>query len=137
MAIDWASYHPPIPVDTSLQIIDDMDVATLRKYIDWTPFFMTWSLVGKYPSIFDHEEVGEEAKRLFDDANALLDRVEKEKLLQAKGICKLFPFASVGDDIEVYEDESRIIRSLIYCIIFASKPRNPKGLITACQITLR
>ncbi len=108
VVIDWAAYTPPKPQDTSLQIIDDMDVATLRRYIDWTPFFMTWSLVGKYPTIFDHEDVGEEAKRLFDDANALLDCVEKEGLLKAKGICRIFPAASVGDDIEVYQDESRI-----------------------------
>jgi len=82
-------------------------VATLRQYIDWTPFFLTWSLVGKYPTIFDHEEVGEEAKRLFEDANEWLDRIEREGLLKARGMCGLFPAASVGDDIEVYTDESR------------------------------
>jgi 5-methyltetrahydrofolate--homocysteine methyltransferase len=104
---DWNSYTPPAPAKPGIHIIDQCDVATLRPYIDWTPFFMTWSLMGKYPTIFEHEEVGEEAKRLFDDANALLDRVEKEGLLQAKGICGLFPAASVGDDIEVYSDETR------------------------------
>jgi len=68
---------------------------------------MTWSLVGKYPAILEHEEVGEEAKRLFKDANELLDRVEREKLLEVRGMCALLPAASVGDDIEVYTDESR------------------------------
>ncbi|MDC0611769.1 methionine synthase [Vibrio sp.] len=105
--IDWAAYTPPAPVKPGIHVIEDMDVAILRQYIDWTPFFMTWSLMGKYPAIFEHEEVGEEAKRLFNDANALLDQVEAEGLLKAKGICGIFPAASVGDDIEVYSDESR------------------------------
>ncbi|MDD9157395.1 methionine synthase [Aliivibrio sp. S4TY2] len=105
--IDWVNYTPPVPVKPGVHIIDDMDVATLREYIDWTPFFMTWSLMGKYPAILEHEEVGEEAKRLYKDANDLLDRVEKEGLLKARGMCALFPANSVDDDIEVYTDESR------------------------------
>nr|WP_202603575.1 methionine synthase [Vibrio toranzoniae] len=107
VAIDWDAYTPPAPAKPGVHIFNDFDVATLRNYIDWTPFFMTWSLVGKYPAILDHEEVGEEAKRLFRDANDLLDRVEKEKLLEARGMCAMFPANSVGDDIEVYTDESR------------------------------
>ncbi|EOS8555053.1 methionine synthase [Vibrio vulnificus] len=107
VAIDWQSYTPPEPSQPGVHVFDDFDVATLRQYIDWTPFFLTWSLVGKYPTIFDHEEVGEEAKRLFEDANEWLDRIEREGLLKARGMCGLFPAASVGDDIEVYTDESR------------------------------
>ncbi|MGF1846441.1 methionine synthase [Vibrio lentus] len=107
VAIDWRSYTPPAPAKPGVHIFNDFDVATLRQYIDWTPFFMTWSLVGKYPAILEHEEVGEEAKRLFKDANDLLDRVQKEKLLEARGMCAMFPANSVGDDIEVYTDESR------------------------------
>ncbi|QPK05281.1 methionine synthase [Vibrio kanaloae] len=107
VAIDWDTYTPPAPAKPGVHIFNDFDVATLRNYIDWTPFFITWSLVGKYPAILDHEEVGEEAKRLFKDANDLLDRVEKEKLLEARGMCAMFPANSVGDDIEVYTDESR------------------------------
>ncbi|HFQ5327913.1 TPA: methionine synthase [Vibrio vulnificus] len=107
VAIDWQSYTPPVPSRPGVHVFDDFDVATLRQYIDWTPFFLTWSLVGKYPTIFDHEEVGEEAKRLFEDANEWLDRIEREGLLKARGMCGLFPAASVGDDIEVYTDESR------------------------------
>ncbi|PMM06967.1 methionine synthase [Vibrio splendidus] len=107
VAIDWNAYTPPAPAKPGVHIFKGFDVATLRKYIDWTPFFMTWSLVGKYPAIFDHEEVGEEAKRLFKDANDLLDRVQREKLLEARGMCAMFPANSVGDDIEVYTDESR------------------------------
>lgn len=107
VAIDWDAYTPPAPAKPGVHIFNDFDVAMLRNYIDWTPFFMTWSLVGKYPAILEHEEVGEEAKRLFKDANDLLDRVEKEKLLEARGMCAMFPANSVGDDIEVYTDESR------------------------------
>ncbi|MDE1336353.1 methionine synthase [Vibrio aestuarianus] len=107
VAIDWSSYTPPVPLKPGVHVFNDFDVATLRQYIDWTPFFMTWSLMGKYPAIFDHEEVGEEAQRLFKDANELLDRVEREGLLKARGMCALFPAASIGDDIEVYSDESR------------------------------
>ncbi|ELK8590121.1 TPA: methionine synthase [Vibrio vulnificus] len=107
VVIDWQSYTPPAPSQPGVHVFDDFDVATLRQYIDWTPFFLTWSLVGKYPTIFEHEEVGEEAKRLFEDANEWLDRIEQEGLLKARGMCGLFPAASVGDDIEVYTDESR------------------------------
>ena len=107
VAIDWEQYTPPAPCKKGVQVFDNFDVATLRQYIDWTPFFMTWSLMGKYPAILDHEEVGEEARRLFKDANDLLDRVEQEGLLKARGMCAMFPANSVGDDIEVYTDESR------------------------------
>lgn len=107
VAINWDSYTPPVPLKPGVHVFNDFDVSTLRQYIDWTPFFMTWSLMGKYPAIFDHEEVGEEALRLFKDANELLDRVEREGLLEACGMCALFPAASIGDDIEVYSDESR------------------------------
>lgn len=105
--IDWVSYTPPAPHKPGIHIFDNFNISELREYIDWTPFFMTWSLMGKYPAILEHEEVGEEAKRLYKDANDLLDRVEKEKLLEARGMCALFPANSVGDDIEVYTDESR------------------------------
>lgn len=107
VAINWDSYTPPVPLKPGVHVFNDFDVSTLRQYIDWTPFFMTWSLMGKYPAIFDHEEVGEEALRLFKDANELLDRVERKGLLEARGMCALFPAASIGDDIEVYSDESR------------------------------
>ncbi|WP_375751541.1 methionine synthase [Vibrio sp. HN007] len=107
VALDWDTYTPPKPAKPGVHIIEDMDIATLRNYIDWTPFFMTWSLMGKYPAILEHEEVGEEAKKLFKDANDWLDRVESEKLFTASGICGLFPAANIGDDIEVYTDESR------------------------------
>ena len=83
------------------------DLATLRHYIDWTPFFLTWSLAGKYPRILDDEIVGEQAKSLFADANAMLDKIIEEKTLEAKGVFGLFPANRVQDDIEIYADENR------------------------------
>jgi methionine synthase (B12-dependent) (EC 2.1.1.13) len=104
---DWANYTPPQPVKPGIHVYDDVPIATLRQYIDWTPFFMTWSLSGKFPAILDHELVGEEARRLHEDANAWLDRFEHEGLIAAKGVCGLFPANSIEDDIEVYTDASR------------------------------
>ena len=83
------------------------DLATLRNYIDWTPFFLTWSLAGKYPRILEDEVVGEQAKSLFNDANAMLDKIIEENSLQAKGVIGFFPANRVNDDVEIYTDGSR------------------------------
>ncbi|NUY57307.1 methionine synthase [Salinivibrio sp. EAGSL] len=104
---DWAHYTPPQPARPGVHVYDNVSIATLRQYIDWTPFFMTWSLSGKFPAILDHELVGEEARRLYEDANAWLDRFEHEGLIAAKGVCGVFPANSLEDDIEVYTDTSR------------------------------
>ncbi|TPV61898.1 methionine synthase [Aestuariibacter sp. GS-14] len=80
---------------------------TLRNYIDWTPFFLTWSLAGKYPRILTDEVVGEQAQSLFDDANAMLDKVIADQSLQAKGVIGLFPANRQDDDVVVYADETR------------------------------
>jgi len=96
---DWETVDIPTPSFLGLRTIDEMDLATLREYIDWTPFFMTWQLIGKYPKIFDDENIGEEAKKLYADANAMLDRVVDEKLLTAKGVYGFWPATSMGDDV--------------------------------------
>jgi 5-methyltetrahydrofolate--homocysteine methyltransferase len=95
------------PVKPGTTLLEDVTVEALRPYIDWTPFFMAWELHGRYPQIFDDAKYGVEAKKLFDDANTLLDRIEQEKLLGLKGIAGIFPANSKGDDIEVFSDESR------------------------------
>lgn len=105
--LDWDNYTPSKPNQLSAQVFDEFSITTLKDYIDWTPFFMTWSLSGKYPTIFEHELVGEEAKRLYKDANDLLDKVESESMMTVRGMCQMFPANSIGDDIEVYKDESR------------------------------
>lgn len=126
VAIDWATYTPPVPAKPGTHVFDDFDVSILRNYIDWTPFFMTWSLMGKYPAILDHEEVGEEARRLFQDANEWLDRIEREGLMKARGMCALFPANSTGDDIEVYTDESRSqVAHVLYNL--RQQTEKPKG----------
>ncbi len=83
------------------------DIATLRKYIDWTPFFLTWSLAGKYPRILTDEVVGEQAQSLFDDANEMLDNLIANGGLEAKGVMGLFPANRQDDDVVIYTNESR------------------------------
>lgn len=124
--LDWETYIPPAPLKTGIHIFDNMTVSELRPYLDWTPFFLTWALMGKYPAILEHEEVGEEARRLFNDANALLDRIEQEGLLTMRGMCGIFPAASVEDDIEVYTDESRtqVLKVLHH---LRQQTKKPKG----------
>ncbi|MFH7586338.1 methionine synthase [Oceanimonas smirnovii] len=105
--IDWDAYTPPVPVKPGIHEFRDVPISVLREYIDWTPFFLTWSLAGKYPRILEDEVVGEEAKRLFADANAMLDKLAAEGELSCAGVIGLFPANSVGDDVEIYADESR------------------------------
>ncbi len=107
MALDWANYSPPQPFLPGLTVFGDYDLAELRPYIDWTPFFRTWELVGKFPHIFDDPIVGESARNLWQDAQKMLDQLIAEKWLTAKGVIGLFPAASAGDDIVVYTDASR------------------------------
>lgn len=105
-AIEWENYTPPVAHKLGIQAVE-ASIETLRNYIDWTPFFMTWSLAGKYPRILEDEIVGEEARRLFADANQMLDKLSAEDLLHPKGVVGLFPANRVGDDIEIYRDERR------------------------------
>ncbi|MFC3031916.1 methionine synthase [Pseudoalteromonas fenneropenaei] len=115
LKLDWQNYTPPVPKALGVTEFKDVSIATLRAYIDWTPFFMTWSLAGKYPRILQDEVVGEEATRLFHDANAMLDELEASKSLQPLGVIGLFPANRVGDDIEIYTDESRTERLDLAC----------------------
>lgn len=106
--IDWKQYTPPVPNFTGVKVLEDYPLDTLRKYIDWTPFFITWELNGKYPAIFDDPIKGVEAKKLFNDANNLLDYIIKNKLLKANGVFGIFPANSINhDDIEIYSSEDR------------------------------
>jgi len=105
--IDWTTYQPPKPNQLGIQVIKAMSIDVLREYIDWTPFFLTWGLAGKYPRILKDKVVGKEAQRVFDDALEMLDKVAKEGEISANGIVGIFPANSVGDDIEIYSDESR------------------------------
>jgi 5-methyltetrahydrofolate--homocysteine methyltransferase len=95
------------PSFTGTKVFDDFPLSELRDYIDWTPFFMTWELAGRYPKILNDELVGKEAQKLFDDANRLLDQVIGGKLLTAKGVIGFWPANSVGDDVELALENNR------------------------------
>ncbi len=107
LRIDWKNSKVTKPAFIGNKIFSDFPLEELREVIDWTPFFQTWELKGKYPNIFDDQSNGKEAKKLFDDANKLLDEVVKAKALTAKAVIGLYPANSVGDDIELYTDDSR------------------------------
>ncbi|MHB8411990.1 MAG: methionine synthase [Candidatus Acidiferrales bacterium] len=106
-AFDWSGYQPPRPSFTGVRVHDCVPLPEIVSYIDWTPFFHAWELRGIYPRIFEQEEVGPKAKELFDDAQILLQRIVREKLLVARGVIGFFPANSVLEDIEIYTDESR------------------------------
>ena len=105
--IDWQAADIPQPGFTGIRIEKDFPLETLVEYIDWSPFFHAWELRGRYPNIFEDEVVGEKAKELFDDAQDLLKRILDEKRFTAKCVYGLFPANRVGDDVELYTDDSR------------------------------
>ncbi|CAN5224368.1 methionine synthase [soil metagenome] len=111
---DWSSYEPPKPEFLGVRVVTtdpgsagEISLETLVPFIDWSPFFHTWELRGRYPAIFEDETVGSQARELFDDAQKLLDRIVQEKLLTARGVYSFWPANSVGDDVELYIDDSR------------------------------
>ena len=106
--IDWDEYTPPVPAQLGLQVFDSVALDELQPYIDWSPFFHTWELAGRYPRILEDEIIGEEATKLFKDAQDMLKKLVDEKLLTARAVAGVFPANSVNDDdIELYTDESR------------------------------
>ena len=104
---DWPSVTPPEPTFLGLKTFDAYDLAELTTRIDWTPFFRTWELKGNYPAIFEDKTVGEVATDLFNDAQAMLQRIVGEQWLGAKAAIGFFPANAVGDDVEVYTDDTR------------------------------
>jgi len=117
LQVEWSAYTPPRPSFTGLRVSSPVPLEEIVPYIDWTPFFHVWELRGAYPRIFDQPEVGARARELFDDASRLLDRIVDEKLLEARAATGFFPAASVGDDIEVYTDESRkTVRAIFHTL---------------------
>lgn len=107
LKLAWSDYTPPEPKTPGLTVFDDFDLAELTTRIDWSPFFETWELRGKYPNILSDAVVGETAQSLYNDAQAMLQRVIGEKWLHAKAVVGLWPANAVGDDIEVYADKNR------------------------------
>ena len=106
--IEWDGYSPPRPQKLGIEVFDNYPIRELAEYIDWGPLFKAWEMKGRFPDLFDDPVAGEVAKNLYDDAQALLERIAEEKLLTAKGIIGLFPANMVGsDDVEIYADENR------------------------------
>jgi len=106
--IEWRAEDVSKPTKTGVTVLRDVPIATLREYIDWTPFFHTWELKGVFPRILEHATYGEQAKKIYAEANELLDTlVSSKKLLTANGVYGLFPANAVGDDVELYTDETR------------------------------
>ena len=105
--IEWRAEDVPVPEFTGVRALENFPLAELREFIDWSPFFHAWGLKGIYPRILEHAEHGPQARQVFADGNALLDRVIAEELLTARGVYGLFPASAAGDDVELYADETR------------------------------
>ena len=107
--IDWAGFTPAVPKKPGIQVFNNYPLEEIRPYIDWTPFFSTWMLKGKYPAIFENDTVGKEARKLYDDANKMLDEIIAGKKLKANGIAGLFPANSDGDDVKVFSNDGSVL----------------------------
>lgn len=105
--IDWSAYTPPKPAFIGTRIFENYDLAEIARYIDWTPFFQTWELKGRYPAILNDEKQGAAARQLFEDAQAMLTKIIAEKWFNPKAVIGLWPAGAIGDDIRVFTDESR------------------------------
>jgi 5-methyltetrahydrofolate--homocysteine methyltransferase len=105
--INWRDAHIPKPKFLGIKHFENYPIEEIRERIDWTPFFRTWEMKGRYPQILDDERVGNEARKLFNDAQEMIDQVIKEKWLTSKAVIGIFPANSVGDDIELFSDENR------------------------------
>ncbi|QWD39415.1 methionine synthase [Polynucleobacter paneuropaeus] len=105
--IDWANYTPEKPKFIGRRVFKNFALGEIAKYIDWTPFFQTWDLAGKFPAILDDEVVGVEARKVFEDAQALLKKLIQGQWLQADAVVAFYPANTIGDDIVLYGDESR------------------------------
>ncbi|NTU69058.1 MAG: methionine synthase [Chlorobiaceae bacterium] len=117
LAIDRDREVPVAPKKSGVTVLENVTATDLRPYIDWTPFFRSWELHGRYPQILDDATVGAEAKKLFDDANVLLDRLAGRNLPGIRGVAGIFPANSVGDDIFIYTDDSRTtIRTILHTL---------------------
>ena len=105
--IAWRAEDIPTPAFTGIRVLDNFPLATLREFIDWSPLFHTWGLKGIYPRILEHETQGEQARQIFADANALLDRIIEKSEITARGVHGFFPASAVDDDVELYTDGTR------------------------------
>jgi 5-methyltetrahydrofolate--homocysteine methyltransferase len=123
--IDWTSFNPVKPSFLGIRAFPNYNLASLVPYIDWTPFFQAWELSGRYPQILTDNKVGAEAKKLFDDAQDLLKRLIAEKWVTASAVVGFWPANSIGDDIEVYTDDTRASQRTILHTLRQQIARDP------------
>jgi 5-methyltetrahydrofolate--homocysteine methyltransferase len=116
LKIDWEKETPVVPKKIGIHVFDNIELREIANYIDWTPFFQTWELAGKYPAILSDEIVGEEATRLFADAKEMLHQIIDEKWLQAKAVVGIFEANAVEDDIEIYDSSTGNLHS-VFCTL--------------------
>ncbi len=136
LAIDWTNYQPKKPSFLGTRVVDDIDLAALVDTIDWTPFFISWELAGKYPKIFDDDIVGEHAKDLFDNAQIMLKKIIDEKWLEAKAVIGFWPANQINDDdIELYDESGNAMATCHHLRQQAKKPDNKPQLSLADFIT--
>jgi 5-methyltetrahydrofolate--homocysteine methyltransferase len=129
--IDWAHYQPPTPAEPGTQVYHEIRLDEIAAYIDWTFFFHAWQLKGRYPQILDDPEKGGEARKLHDDALAMLHRIITERWLEARAVIGLFPANAMGDDVLVYGDETRIDPRITFHFL-RKQGRQPKGRPNEC-----
>lgn len=125
---DWPNIHIPKPSFTGLRVIENLPIEELVPYIDWSPFFSAWELAGKYPQIFDDKIVGKQARETFDEAQKLLKHICAEKIFTMRAVYGFFPAQSVGDDIEIYTDESRHELRATFHMLRQQAPKPEKAL---------
>jgi len=124
--IEWQGYTPPKPRAMGIEVFTDYDLEAIRSYIDWTPFFHTWQLKASYPRILEDAEKGETARKLFAEANHMLDRMVEEKWLRASGIYGLFPANAVqGDDLSVFRNSDRDEKLITFHFLRQQQQRPP------------
>lgn len=129
--VDWSNYTPPKPNFLGVKHFTNYPIAEIVPYIDWTPFFQTWELAGRYPKILDDAIIGQTARNLFNDAQAMLNKIIEENWLEANAVIGFFPANSVGDDIEVYTDENRD-QVLMRFHMLRQQTRKPQNKANLC-----
>jgi 5-methyltetrahydrofolate--homocysteine methyltransferase len=125
LKLDWPGYMPPKPTFLGTRSFNGYDLAELARYIDWTPFFHAWELKGTFPRILDDDKYGEAARALYDDAQAILKQRIAEKWLTANAVVGFWPANAVGDDIELYSDDTRSKRLATLHTIRQQMAREP------------
>jgi len=128
--VDWSSYQPPKPEFLGVRVACP-SIVDLARYIDWSPFFHTWEMRGRYPAIFDDPKFGKQARELFDDAQELLGEIAEKNLLTARGVYAFWPASSTGDDVDLYVDEKRIEKRARFYFL-RQQMQKPAGQANHC-----